>query len=174
MKQPNAGVVSPIDREATIALHWPSVAAMSLATLPLGRILGQLYAIRAGVYIFTVGNVLCLLSAPLALVLYFKRVGPFVARRYRLTTRRVVEERGLTHVPDKSIPLDHFDAIDIVVPSGYAWYHAGDLVFRLGNVEKFLLEGVSRPEAFRQACLKARQAYVTVNEALHQAERAAR
>jgi hypothetical protein len=143
------------------------VAAMSLAGIPLGLILGRLYSIRAGFYIFTVGNLICLLAIPLSLVLYFKRIGPFVGRRYRLTTRRIVVLRGLTaKQEEKAIALDQFDHIDIVVRPGQEWYHAGDLVFRQGNVERFMLEGVSRPESFRQVCLKTRQGYVGVRDAL--------
>ena len=166
MKQAIAGVTTPDQKEATVMTVWPSVAAMSLGGMPLGLMLGRLYAIETGAYIFTVGNLLCLLTIPLALVLYFKRVGPFVGRRYRVTNRRVVVERGLNCKEEKAIPLDHFDEIEIVVRAGQEWYTAGDLVFRQGNVERFLLEGVSRPEAFRNVCIKARNGYVGVKQAL--------
>jgi hypothetical protein len=158
-------------KEKAVMTVWPSVAAMSLFGVPFGLILGRLYSIRAGFYVVTVGNLICLLTIPLALVLYFKRIGPFVGRRYRLTNRRIVVERGLSAVKEeKAIGLDQFDQIAVVVRPGQEWYHAGDLVFRQGNIERFMLEGVSRPEGFRQVCLKARQGYVGVQEALkHQA-----
>lgn len=166
IKQAIAGITTPEAREATIMTVWPSVAAMSFLFLPLGTILGRLYAIKAGFYVFTVGNLICLLSIPIALVLYFKRIGPFVGTRYRVTNRRVVVQRGLSGKDERSIGLDQFDNIEVVVRPGQEWYHAGDLVFRLGNVEKFLLEGVSRPEAFRNVCMKARHGYVGVQKAL--------
>ena len=166
MKQAIAGVAAPEQSEVTVMTVWPSVSAMSLLGLPLGEMLGRLYNIRAGFYIFTVGNLICLLSIPVALVLYFKRIGPFVGQRYRLTNRRVVVERGLSHVEEKSVQLDHFDRIELRVRPGQEWYDSGDLVFMDGSVEKFLLEGVSRPEAFRMVCEKARQGYVGVKEAL--------
>lgn len=166
MKQAIAGITSPSDKEATVMTVWPSVAAMSLLGIPLGLILGRLYAIRTGFYIFTLGNLFCLLTIPLALILYLKRIGPFVGRRYRLTNRRIVVERGLSSKEEKSLGLDQFDAIDIRVRPGQEWYDAGDLVFRQGSVERFLLEGVSRPEAFRHVCLKAHQGYVGVQQAL--------
>lgn len=170
MKQAIAGVTTPDQKEATVMTVWPSVAAMSLGGMPLGQMLGKLYSIRAGFYIFTIGNLCCLLGIPLALVLYAKRIGPFVGRRYRVTNRRILVERGLSGTEEKAVGLDQFDAIDIAVKPGQAWYNAGDLVFRQGNVEKFLLEGVSRPEAFRNVCMKARNGYVGVQEALkHQA-----
>ena len=166
MKQAIAGVAPPSETETTVMTVWPSVAAMRLGPFPLGKMLGQLYSIDAGAYVFKLGNLLCLLTIPLALVLYLKRIGPVVATRYRLTNRRVVVERGLTCREEKGVELDRFDTIEVEVRPGQAWYHAGDLVFRKGNVETFLLEGVSRPESFRRICLKSRQAYVSVKSAL--------
>jgi hypothetical protein len=169
MKQAIAGVTVPTEKEVTVMTVWPSVAAMSLGGLPLGLLLGRLYAIKAGFSIFTLGNLICLASIPLAIVLYFKRIGPFVGLRYRVTNRRIVVERGITgQAVAKSIGLDHFDAIDVVVQSGQEWYHAGDLVFRQGAIEKFRLDGVSRPQAFRHVCLKAHTGFVGVQQALQQ------
>ena len=54
--------------------------------------------------------------------------------------------------------LDGFDAIDIELLPGQDWLHAGELVFRRDGSEVFRLSGVSRPEVFRQVCLKARRA----------------
>ena len=62
--------------------------------------------------------------------------------------------------------LDRFDSIEIQVRPGQVWYHAGDLVFRQGDVETFRLEAICRPEGFRQACLKARMAYLGVKKAM--------
>ena len=168
MKQAIAGVTPPTMKEATVMTVWPSVAAMSLGPFPLGAWLGRLYSINIGFYVFTVGNLICLLSIPIALVLYFKRIGPFVATRYRLTNQRIVVERGLSSKEEKAIALEDFDEIDLVVRAGQEWYDAGDLIFRQGKVERFRLEGVSRPEAFRNVCLKAHQGYVGVKEALKQ------
>ena len=170
MKQAIAGVTPAGTEEATVMTVWPSVAAMWLGPLPLGRLLGQLFHIKAGTYIFTVGNLFCLLSAPIAAVLYFKRIGPLVAMRYRVTNRRILVERGITAREEKSIELDHFDSIEIEELDGYEWYDAGDLVFKSGDIEKFRLVGVSRPVAFLQVCEKAHLAYVGVKQVLqHQA-----
>jgi hypothetical protein len=62
----------------------------------------------------------------------------------------------------RSVQLDRFDDVRVEVQPGQAWYHAGDLVFLQGEVETFRLPGVSRPEAFRTSCLKARASYVGV------------
>ena len=65
----------------------------------------------------------------------------------------------------KSVALDRFNAIDIVVQPGQAWFKAGDLVFRQDQVETFRIWAVPRPETFRQTCLKARHSYVGVQQA---------
>jgi hypothetical protein len=87
---------------------------------------------------------------------------PWAIRRYRLTNRRVVIERGINPKVERYVDLDRFDAIDLVVAPGQEWYAAGDLVFRRGPIETLRLSGVSRPESFRQTCLKTRQSYVSV------------
>ena len=51
-----------------------------------------------------------------------------------------------------------------MVRPGQEWYRAGDLVFRLGVIETFRLEGVVRPDTFRHTCLSARQGYVGVRQ----------
>ena len=140
---------------------WPSLAALGV-----GRALGQGFAIKwPDVYIFRLGNLLALLSIPLVLPLYFLKVLPFVGTRYMLTNRRVVVLRGIVGKEEKFVDLDRFDTIEIVVEPGQAWYHAGDLVFKQGNVETFRLEGVSRPEAFRSTCLKSQMAHAGVKRA---------
>jgi hypothetical protein len=161
MKQPIPGVAPHELGEVTVMTVWPSVAAY-----PPGRWLGQLFAIRAGWYIFTLGNLFALMSIPVALVLFFWRLAPFVGARYRLTNRRIVVERGLRpNKVERYVDLDRFDSIDVVVQPGQAWYDAGDLVFHLGNVETFRLAGVSRPQSFRHTCLKSRMAHVGVAKA---------
>ena len=161
MPQAIAGVAPAEVHEATIMTVWPSNASFGL-----GRALGRGYAITwPDLYIFRLGNLIALASIPLALVLYFLRILPGIGTRYRLTNRRIVVERGLAGKEDKAVDLDRFDTIDIDVQPGQAWYDAGDLVFKRGNMETFRLEGVSRPAAFRQTCLKAHMAYTGVKQA---------
>jgi hypothetical protein len=85
---------------------------------------------------------------------------PVACRRYTLTNRRLVIQLGLTAKDGPSIGLDEFDTIEAVLLPGQDWLHAGDLVFRRDGKEVFRLRGVSRPEAFRQVCLKARNSLV--------------
>src|SRR4029453_19634632 len=92
--QPIAGVVPPELKETTVMAVWPAVARYSL-----GRTLGTLFAITwPDIYIFRLGNLIALASIPVALVLFFMRVAPFIGIRYRLTNRRIIVERGLTSV----------------------------------------------------------------------------
>lgn len=161
MKQAIAGVTPANTEETTVMVVWPSNAAFGI-----GRFLGRLYSIETGFYIFRLGNLLALLTSPLAAVIYFLRLSPFIGTRYRVTNRRVIVERGWAHLEDRSIQLDRFDRIDIDIRPGQAWYSAGDLMFRDGDTERFWLDGVSRPESFRQICMKCRNSYVGIQEAL--------
>ena len=103
--QPIAGVVPCERKETTVMTVWPSVARYGL-----GRTLGTLFAIAwPEIYIFRLGNLIALLAIPIALVLYFVRIAPFIGVRYRLTNRRIIVERGLTGVLDKAVDLDRFD-----------------------------------------------------------------
>lgn len=180
MKQAIAGVTPASTQEATVMMTWPSVARYGL-----GRLLGRGFANQTGFYIFTVGNFFALLMIPVAIPLYFFRLFPSFAgvgvhgSLYKLTNRRVIELRPEVNFRDrfpflefkfdaevKSIELDRFDTIEIRQRPGQHWYDAGDLVFLRDNIEAFRLEGVSRPAAFRQTCVKSRASFVGVKQAL--------
>jgi hypothetical protein len=164
MKYAIPGVMPAQAEEVTVMIVWPSIAVY-----PSGRLLGRLYALRwPNVYIFKLGNLLALLSIPYALLLYFCRLLPKAGRSYRLTNRRVVVQGGYAGAELRSVELSGFDSIHTEVPPGQAWYDAGDLVFRSQGAEVFRLEAVSRPEAFRQTCLKSRLAYVSVRQVMAQ------
>ena len=166
MKQAIFGVAPSTLSEVTIMTVWPTLAAIAP-----GRVLGRLCGIRVGIGpIFTLGNLFALMSIPLAVAMFFGGLMPGVARRYRLTNRRVLIERQKLnfsgrYVEERAVSLEKFDAIDVVVLPGQEWYPAGDLIFRLGNVETFRLVGVSRPETFRRTCLSASLGYVGARKA---------
>jgi len=147
---------------------WPSVASTAL-----GRSLGRVYRIRDGFGPVSIGRLALLATIPLGLMLYLSMRIPWAIRRYRLTNRRVMIERGINPKVEQYVDLDRFDAIDLVVSPGQEWYAAGDLVFRRGAIETLRLSGVSRPESFRQTCLKTRQAYVGAAAAQREAVGAA-
>src|ERR1700736_3288058 len=153
MNQPIAGVTPPQFREAKIMTVWPSLAASGI-----GRGLGRLYGIRLGVAPLTLGHAFALMSIPIVVTLYFWKflatflrelplVGflfrplPGVVQRYVLTNRRVMVQSGLGAVDQRWVELDRFDSIAVVTQPGQEWYRAGDLVFKLGPIETFRLEG---------------------------------
>lgn len=153
---------------------WPSLSATAF-----GRFWGRLFGIELGFRVFgvplTIGRLMALASIPFMVALYFLMRLPRVPGvvigiknpwcwQYRLTNRRVVVENPFGG-EIKGVSLDRFDAIDIVVEPGQAWYKAGDLVFRQGATETFRIWGVPRPETFRQTCLKARMSFVGVQQA---------
>ena len=152
-----SGVVPPGVAEATVMTVWPSVGSTTL-----GQVLGRLYRIRSGLGPISVGRLALLATIPVGLMLYLSLRLPWAIRRYRLTNRRVTIERGISPQVEQYVDLDRFDAIDLVVQPGQEWYDCGDLVFRRGQIETLRLPGVSRPEPFRQTCLKVHQSYVSV------------
>jgi hypothetical protein len=153
---------------------WPSLSATGF-----GRFWGRLFALEIGFRFFgipvTLGRLITLASIPVMLALYFlmrlpRFPGVLVGIRnpfcwqYRLTNRRVIVENPFGSEL-KSVALDRFDAIEIVVEPGQAWFKAGDLVFRLGPIETFRIWGVPRPQTFRHTILKAHQSFVGVQQA---------
>lgn len=154
---------------------WPSLSATAS-----GQFWGRLYGIPIGFRVFgvpvTVGRFFALLSIPFMVALYFlmrlpRFPGVIVGIKnpwcwqYRLTNRRLVVENPFGGGEIKSISLDRFDAIDVVVQPGQAWYKAGDLVLRHGQTETFRIAGVPRPETFRHTCLNAHMSFVGVQRA---------
>src|SRR3972149_1069936 len=102
MKQAIAGVAAPESEEVTAMVVWPSIAAT-----PAGRLVGRLAAVGVGVgRFFTLGKLLAVAFIPLALAAFAWKLMPFVARRYRLTNRRIVIQKGLSAVDERSIGLD--------------------------------------------------------------------
>jgi hypothetical protein len=160
MSQPMASSPS-VNDETTTMIVWPGITRFWL-----GRLFGQWYDIGRGGYIFTVGNLLALLTAPGGAKLYLLRVAPGIALRYRLTNKRIIVERGWGAKEEKFVDLDRFDAIDIVRRPGMRWFDHGDLVFRMGQTETFRLEAVVRPIAFQSICWKAHMAYTGVKKAM--------
>lgn len=180
MKQAIAGVSPSEIREVTVMEVWPSISMFTL-----GRLMGRLFAIQAGIYIFRVGNFFALAAIPFCLALYFFRLAPSLFGAplhggfYRLTNRRIIVLRneikfsGPSILPKfifgaevKSVELDRFDSIDIERQPGQAWYDSGDLVFRRAGVETFRLAAVSRPDSFRHTCLKSHISFVGIKQAL--------
>lgn len=162
MTQAIAGVTPPEQAEVTIMTVWPTMGAS-----PLGRAMGSAFGSKIGIgKFFTIGKLIALASIPLALALYFWDLRPWACRRYRLTNRRVILQKGMRPRDERWVALDDFDAIDLQVLPGQEWFSAGELIFRKGQIETFRLHGVSRPQSFRHTCLKAQQGFVGVRKAM--------
>ena len=168
MAQAIAGVVPDTEKEVTVMTIWPSLGATAY-----GRWWGRRFA--GGFRLFGV-PVMALLSIPAILPMYFHMLIPKLplvvfgvpnasCRRYRLTNRRVIVEQAFGGGEQQSVSLDRFDAIEVEVESGQEFYPAGNLHFKLGDVETFRLVGVPHPEAFKQTCLKANSGFVGVKQA---------
>ena len=107
---PVSGVVPPSVAEATVMTVWPSVACTTI-----GQVLGRLYRIREGFGPLSFGRMALLATIPVGLGLYLSMRLPWAIRRYRLTNRRVMIERGVNPKVEQYVDLDRFDAIDVVV-----------------------------------------------------------
>jgi len=175
MSQAIAGVVPDTEKEVTVMTVWPSLGATAY-----GRWWGRRFANDVGITLFgvpiTVGRILALLSIPAILPVYFHMIIPrlpFVvfgwsnsaSRRYRLTNRRVIVEQAFGGGEQQSVSLDRFDSVHLEVEPGQEWYPAGNLIFKLGEVETFRLVGVPHPKAFQQTCIKANVGFVGVQQA---------
>jgi hypothetical protein len=145
-KQAVTGVTPPQLGEAIIREVWPSVTDASPALAALCEKMQR-----------------TILLAPLAWLLlaplYFKKVLPFIARRYTLTNRRLMVQRGLRPAPTEQVPLADIDDVRLVPGSANGFYRSGTLeVLARGKVE-ITLRGVPEPESFRHAVLNACRAW---------------
>ena len=159
--------IEPVARaeaaEATIMTVWPTIGATVV-----GRWVGRLSGLKLGFGFFTLGKLAALATIPLSLAVFCWQLLPGVCRRYKLTSRRIVIQKGLAALVNHGIGLDEFDAVEVLVLPGQDWLSCGELVFRRDGSEVFRLCGVSRPEVFRQLCLKARTALVSFRRVIHE------
>jgi hypothetical protein len=142
------------NHETTVTVVWPTIGATCA-----GRTVGRLAGLRLGWDPWhLVGRCMAAASIPLSLCVFFWQVMPFVARRYRITDRRIIIQRGLKAVDEHSVGLNDFNAVEIDVLPGQAWLRAGDVVFRKDGQEVLRLPGVPSPEAFRVLCRDVQRA----------------
>jgi hypothetical protein len=157
--------LEPVERASKVV--WPAIGA-----LPAGRFVGRLCASRLGVRGFTLGKLLALATIPVSLTVFAWQLLPVVMRRYCLTDRRIIVQKGLGRAEERAIGLDQFDALEIQLLPGQEWLHCGDVVFLCGGREVFRLPGVPRPQTFRELCLKQRNTLLAVRDVLRQQEAA--
>jgi len=149
LKQPVTGVVPPQIAEARIRTTWPAVTDASPAIANVGRALTRTVVLAPLAW---------LLLAPF----YFKKVLPFFAKRYTLTNRRLVVQRGLKgKVKQKEeVDLADIDEVRLVEDSYNPFYRSATLEVVSGGRVVLTLTGVPDPESFRQSVLNAIFAWV--------------
>lgn len=140
------GVVPPQTAEAIIRVAWPAVTA-AVPVAALGKALMR-----------------TIILAPLAWLMlapfYFKKILPFLAKRYTLTNRRLMIQRGLKSKPGREIALADIDEVRIPPDSVDTFYRAGTLEIISKGQVRLTLRGVPEPEAFRHAVINACMAWV--------------
>ena len=154
--------------ETPIMTVWPTIGATAA-----GNLVGRLSGLRLGYGFFTLGKLFALATIPIALIVFCWQLLPLVCRRYALTNRRVLIQKGLSASDGPFVALDEFDEIAVVVLPGQEWLRAGEVIFQRGGTEVLRLSGVSRPEIFRQTCLKVKRSLLSVQQVRQQQENAA-
>jgi hypothetical protein len=147
------------EREVPCTVVWPTIGA-----LRLGRLVGALAGIKWGIGPFTLGRLLALATIPISLTVFCWQLTPWVCRRYALTSRRIIIQKGLSAVEGPAIGLERFDTIEVAVLPGQQWLRTGEVIFRHQGEEIFRLRGVPQPEIFRQMCLKVRRALASTGQ----------
>jgi hypothetical protein len=150
--QPISGVSA--GKEAHVDTVYPSITANGLGRL-VGSILDSIPTRINGIKLSQL--LFGLPLAPLGLTAYalLKMFG----HKYVLTNRSLKVHAALGVRLDKQISLSDIDNIDIVVLPGQAAFASGNLEVLNDRGDPILvLEGVPRPERFRQEILECRDA----------------
>lgn len=143
--QPVTGVVPPQVAEAILRETWPGVTDMPGVAHLAERLMRTL------------------ILAPLAWLLlapcYFKKILPFLAKRYTLTNRRLMIRRGLKPCPSHEVALSDIDNVRIVPGSGSVFYRTATLEILSQGKVALCLPAVPDVETFRRAIVTAKQAW---------------
>jgi hypothetical protein len=125
---------------------WPSVAAFP-APASVGRtLMGTMILAPLG----------WLMLAPF----YFLKVLPGFARRFVLTNRRLMFQKGLHLNPAEEVALADIDDVRVQKDRNSDFYCAANLEIISNGQVAMTLRGVVGPEAFRHAILGACKAWV--------------
>jgi hypothetical protein len=146
-RQAVTGVVPPEVGEAMIREVWPTLSAGGMAIPTLAR------KLMSTIVLAPLG---WLLLAPL----FAKRLTPGICRRYTLTNRRLMIQRGLKPSPVQTVDLREIDDVRVVDSTRDSFYHSGSLEVLSGGKVVMTLPGVPEPEGFRRAVRNAVTAWV--------------
>lgn len=144
--QPVAGLTPPSVGEARIRDAYPSVAA-NFAVATLGYRLTQTIFLAPVAWVVMAGA-------------YFGKLLPGIGRRYSLTNRRLMIRAGWKGTPIAEAALSDIDDIRIVSDANSNFFRAATLEAIKDGKVILTLPGVPCPDAFRQAILTARDAWV--------------
>jgi hypothetical protein len=136
-RQAVSGLVPPQECEATVREVWPSVT-----TFPTAANVGKML-IRS--------IILAPLGWAFLLPVYFLKILPFVARRYTLTNRRLMIQRGLRPRPSAEVALANIDVVRLADGSADPFYRSATLEILSQGKLVLSLPGVPDPELFRRA-----------------------
>jgi hypothetical protein len=147
LPQAVTGVTPPQLGEARIREVWPSLIVGYPGLTSLVE-----YMLRS------------IILAPVAwiilLFLFGKKFSPFICKRYTLTNRRLMVQRGLKPHPVQEIALADIDDVRQVPGTYYDFFQAGSLEIVSRSKGNLTLGGVPEPESFRQAIINACAAWV--------------
>lgn len=153
--------VSPQVENVVMAVH-PSIAAWWA---------GQMIGVLSDAIPLKLGSVklshvlIAPLLAPFAALLYFAQ--KVIGARYVLTNRAIQSWAAMGERMNGQAALTEIGTVDVERRAGQAFFHAGDLVIRNAAGEILLrLEGVVRPDVFRQIILEARDARIQTEASL--------
>lgn len=147
LSQAVTGLTPPLLGEAKIREVWPSLIVGYPGLTSLVE-----YLLRS------------ILLAPVAwiilLILFGKKFSPFICKRYTLTNRRLMIQRGLKPRPVSEIALADIDDVRQVPGTYYDFFQAGSLEIVSKSKGNLTLGGVPEPESFRWAIINACAAWV--------------
>jgi hypothetical protein len=103
--------------------------------------------------------VLAPLAWPMLALVYFGKLLPFIAVRYRLTDKRLMIGRGWSVSPSQAIALADIDDVQLDPASVDNFYRSADLKIMSGGSVAMTLTAVPDAESFRHAILDARNAW---------------
>jgi hypothetical protein len=146
-KQAVTGVMPPQLGEALIREAWPTVVDSSAALSAVAKGLIRSVILAPAAW---------LLLAPL----FIKKFLPFVAKRYTLTNRRVMIQRGLKPQPAHYVALADIDDVRLDAHGVDPFYLSGNLEIISKGQVALKLTGVPEPEGFRHAILDSVKAWV--------------
>ncbi len=146
-RQAVTGVIPPLLREGMIREVFPTVIGLNSGAAILAKKLMQTYIL-----------------APLGFLvlgpLFALRLAPFLCKRYTLTNRRLMIQRGLKPQPIQEVLLADIDEVRFDADAVDPFYVSGTLVIVSKGQVVMTLPGVPEPEGFRHAIVNAVHAWV--------------